>query len=301
MHIGSGVFHVNLNCTDLDRSLAFYVDLLGLTAGTATAPEKNQDGTVFGLRSARWHGRVLHDERGLGAGLAVDLLQWDTPRGVGTPNRAADLGFHRLGLYVSDLDATFARLVAAGVRTHGAPHETAVEGGSTVRTVVVDDPDGLLVELVEVGVDRTGFVAVGVADLDRSVAFYRDVLGFRPLFERGPLRQPGDQLGLDGEIALRAAYLDDPRGGAFLLELVEMLDPVATGRPSEEAHRTGLFRMAFLSDDLARDHAALTERGVVCWSPPGPVELGPGVPTVEAFLFEDPDGAVLELIGTPTG
>ena len=295
MTIAPGAFHVNVNCTDLDRSRAFY-EGLGLTVGTTTAPAADQDGTVFGLPAARWHGHLLHDTRGLGAGLALDLLQWDTPGPTGTPNRAADLGFNRLGLYVSDLDATFTRLTAAGVRTHGTPHATTVEGGPTVRTVVVDDPDGLLVELVDLGVDRTAFVAVGVTDLDRSVAFYRDVLGFRLLFERGPLQQPGDQLGLSGEITLQAAYLDDPRGGAFMLELVQMLDPVATGRPSAQANRTGLFRMAFLSDDLARDHAALTERGVVCWSPPGHVELGPGVPTVAAFLFEDPDGAVLELI-----
>ena len=299
MTIGSGVFHVNLNCTDLERSLAFYGGLLGLTVGTATAPTDDQDGAAFGLPTVRWHGHVLHDGRGLGAGLALDLLQWDTPAPAGTPNLAADLGFNRLGLYVADLDATFARLVAAGVRTHGAPHATTVEGSPTVRTVVVDDPDGLLVELVDLGIDRTAFVAVGVSDLERSVEFYRDVLGFDPMFERGPLRQPGDQLGLTGEIGLRAAYLDDPRGGACMLELVEMLDPVATGRPARRANGTGLFRMAFLSDDLARDHAALTERGVACWTPPVPIDLGPGVPTVEAFLFEDPDGAVLELIGTP--
>jgi len=45
MPIGvSQAFHVNVNCSDLERSLAFYRDLLGLTASTRTKPEAPQDG-----------------------------------------------------------------------------------------------------------------------------------------------------------------------------------------------------------------------------------------------------------------
>jgi len=302
MPIGvSQAFHVNVNCSDLERSLRFYRDRLGLTAATHTRPESPQDGTAFRLDQGQWDAWILHDDRGFGAGLAVDLLEWLVPAPTGTTNRAADLGFNRIGFYVSDVDALYAQLAADGVEGHGGPpHETVVDGNAPIRTVVVDDPDGMLVELVQVGIDRVGFVAVGVSDLARSTAFYADVLGFRPMFDRGPLRQPGDQLGLDGEIELAAAYLDDPRGtGAFMLELVQLIAPAPVRPPSGTANQLGMFRLALLTDDIDRDHADLVERGVICWTPPATLEMGPGIPPLRALMFEDPDGSVLELIEPP--
>ena len=88
MPIGvSQAFHVNVNCSDLERSLGFYRDLLGLTASTRTKPEAPQDGAAFGLDLAQWDAWILHDERGFGAGLVVDLLEWQVPRPTGRPNR----------------------------------------------------------------------------------------------------------------------------------------------------------------------------------------------------------------------
>lgn len=293
----SQAFHVNVNCSDLERSLGFYRDLLGLTASTRTAPSEPQDGAAFGLDRAQWDAWILHDERGFGAGLAVDLLEWQVPTPTGAPNTAIDLGHNRLGFYVRDLDEVFGRLAAGGVTTYGEPHETAVEGRAPVRTVVVEDPDGTLVELVGVGADRVGFLAVGVSDLAASKVFYEDVLGFRPMFDRPPTRQPGQQLGLDGEIEFTAAYLDDPRGtGAFMLELVQLLEPRPRRPPTNPANRLGMYRFAFLTDDIERDHADLVARHVRCLTPPAALEMGPGVPPLRALMFEDPDGTVLELI-----
>jgi catechol 2,3-dioxygenase-like lactoylglutathione lyase family enzyme len=299
MPIGvSQAFHVNVNCSDLDRSLAFYRDLLGLIPAVHTRPEQPQEGTAFGLAEAQWDAWILHDARGFGAGLALDLLEWRVPAPTGTPNRAGDRGLNRIGFFVADLDALYAALAADGVTGHGGPpHETAVRDGPPIRTVVVDDPDGTLVELVQTGTDRVGFLGIGVSDLARSRDFYVDVLGFRPMFDRGPLRQPGDHVGLAGEVELVATYLDDPRGtGAFMVELTQLLDPVATGAPAQTANRLGPFRFAFLTDDIDRDHAGLVARGVRCWSPPVPLEMGPGIPPLRALMFEDPDGTVLELI-----
>ncbi len=295
------VFHVNVNCSDLDAALTFYRDRLGLTTGVRTRPAAPQDGTAFRLDAAQWDAWVLHDERGLGAGCAIDLLEWQVPEPVGRPARADEPGWNRIGFFVADLDARYEALVADGRVGHGGPpHETTIEGGAPVRTVVVDGPDGVLVELVQTGVDRVGFVAVGVTDLDRAVAFYTEVLGFRLRFRRGPLRQPGDQLGLPGEIGLAAAYLDDPRGdGSFMLEVVQLLDPAPRVGAPRPAHGLGLFRLALLTDDVARDHAELVRLGVPCWSPPVELVMGPGLPPVRALLFEDPDGTVLELIQAP--
>ena len=301
MPIGvSQAFHVNVNCSDLDRSLAFYRDLLGLTASTRTTPEEPQDGAAFGLDVAQWDAWILHDARGFGAGLVVDLLEWQVPLPTGRPNRATDLGHSRLGFYVSDLDAVFGRVVEAGLTTYGEPHATGVEGSDPVRAVVVEDPDGMMVELVQVGTDRVGFVAIGVSDVARAKNFYTDVLGFRPMFDRPPTRQPGDQLGLDGEIELTAAYVDDPRGtGAFMLELMQLLDPPPSGPPASAANQLGMYRLALYTDDIDRDYADLVARGVRCLTPPATLEMGPGIPPLRALMFEDPDGTVLELIEPP--
>jgi len=43
------LFHVNVNCSDLERSQRFYTDGLGLVAGVRTAPEVTQPGAAFGL------------------------------------------------------------------------------------------------------------------------------------------------------------------------------------------------------------------------------------------------------------
>jgi len=294
-------FHVNVNCSDLDAALRFYRDRVGLQVATRTRPDAPQDGRAFRLDTAQWDAWILHDERGFGAGLALDLLEWRVPGPVGRPARADEIGWNRIGFFVADLDARYAAIEADGGVGHGGPpHETAVEGAAPVRTVVVDGPDGVLVELVQTGVDRVGFVAVGVTDLDRAVAFYTEVCGFRLRFRRGPLRQPGDQLGLPGEIALAAAYLDDPRGtGAFMLEVVQLLDPAPRPGPPRSAHGLGMFRLALLTDDIARDHAELVRLGVPCWTPPVVLTMGPGLPPVTALLFEDPDGTVLELIEPP--
>jgi len=305
MPIGvSQAFHVNVNCSDLERSLAFYRDLLGLTASTRTKPEAPQDGAAFGLDVVQWDAWILHDARGFGAGLVVDLLEWQVPTPTGRPNRATDLGHSRLGFYVTDLDAVFARVVDAGLTTYGEPHATGVEGSDPVRAVVVEDPDGMMVELVQVGTDRVGFVAIGVSDVERSKTFYTDVLGFRSMFDRPPTRQPGDQLGLEGEIELQAAYLDDPRGtGAFMLELMQLLERPASGPPSgppaSAANQLGMYRLALYTDDIDRDYADLVARGVRCLTPPATLEMGPGIPPLRALMFEDPDGTVLELIEPP--
>jgi len=295
------VFHLNVNCSNLDRSLGFYRDLLGLTQGAHTvSPE--QDGTAFGLATAAWDAWIMLDERGYD-GVVLDLLEWQTPRPTGAPPATAcELGFSRLGFTTRDIDGLYERLVAAGTRCFGKPHDVALEGAPPIRALTCLDPDGTMVELVgEDGVtDRFSFLAINCADLDRSVAFYESVLAFRPLARFSPGPQDGTALGIDQEIEFEMAYLDDPRGtGAFALDLVQWTTPESSGSPSREANRVGPFRLALLTDDIDAAHAALVNQGAHCWSAPADLEMGPGIPPLRALLFDDPDGTVLELIQPP--
>src|SRR4029450_6131558 len=81
-----GVVHVNVNCSDLARSLRFYCDLVGLTPLVHTNPLP-QDGAGFGLPGrVQWDAHLLHDvRRPLGPG--VDLLEWKQPPPAGAPGR----------------------------------------------------------------------------------------------------------------------------------------------------------------------------------------------------------------------
>jgi len=140
------VVHVNANCSNLDTSLAFYRDLVGLEPMTHTHPVP-QRGEAFGLEGeVQWDAHLLHDDRGL-AGPALDLLEWKRHLPVGRPPADANhLGFFRLCLSHPDLDALHARLEAASVPCRSGPTTVPVLPGQTLR---FRDPDGACIELIE--------------------------------------------------------------------------------------------------------------------------------------------------------
>lgn len=174
------VMHVNVNCSDLDRSLRFYRDLVGLTPQTHTEPAP-QDGEGFGLPGrVRWDAHLLHDDRGFG-GPAIDLLEWKQPKPVGRPAPECNhLGFMRVCFAHRDLDALHARLVAAGVPTRSGPVSVpVVDGSPDVRFFCCADPDGTCVEFVEAPIDgtRLSHININCSDLDASSDWYQRVLG----------------------------------------------------------------------------------------------------------------------------
>lgn len=299
MTIAQRVFHLNVNCSSLGRSLAFYRDALGLAPATHTVSPP-QPGAAFRLDTAAWDAWILHDDRGYD-GAVVDLLEWQAPAPVGTPPASANvLGFARLGFTSADIDDAHARLAAVGPPRLTDPHDVTMPGAPTMRTFVTADPDGTAIELVSGDADRFSFVAINCSDLDRSVAFYEQVLGFVPRARFAPGPRDESALGLGPDAEWQMAYLDDPRAnGTFALDLVQWIRSGPTGAPSDRANQLGPFRMALLTDDIDAAHDELTHAGVTCWTPPATLDMGPGLPTLRALLFPDPDGTILELIEAP--
>ena len=296
--------HVNVNCSDLDRSLAFYRDLVGLEPVSHTNPLP-QDGAGFGMEGrVQWDAHLLHDARGA-AGPAVDLLEWKQPEPIGRPPGDANhLGFFRLCLSHPDLDTLHARLTAQGVRTLSRPVETTIDAGAglAVRFFCSFDPDGSCVEFIEQpGETRLLHVNVNCSDLDRSSDWYQRVLGLKPLMNRadpGPGR--GEGFGWEGDCRYRADFLAVPGVNDFIVDLLEWLDPKPTGTPNPNANQLGMFRMAWLVDDAPASCAELDRLGIehsgACW-----LDMGPEIPIdgLHAVFFRDPDGTCLELIERP--
>ncbi|MCX4693335.1 VOC family protein [Streptomyces sp. NBC_01408] len=127
---------------------------------------------------------------------------------------------------------------------------------------------------------RTGHVGVNVTDLDRSLAFYRDVLGFQSLLEGKEEGRRFALLGQDGELVLALWQQAD---GAYA------------------AAAAGLHHLALSAgaiEEVREYEARLRELGVE-FAYDGVVAHGEGAVSGGIF-FHDPDGIRLE-ISVPTG
>ncbi len=298
-------FHVNVNCSDLERSLGFYRDLVGLTPTVRTRPERPQPGGAFGLDEVQWDAWIMAGDDAP-EGAVLDLLEWQVPRpGGSAPSSVTQLGFGRLCILTDDLAGLHRRLIDAGhdVWSPPGPVELGAAGMAAPELFLCSDPDGTAVQFVQA--DRTclAHVNVNCSDLERSRHFYCDVLGLHPLVRSCPAEpQPGARFRVDGEVTWDAWFIgasDDGLSG-FILDLVEWTQPRPTGTARRAANHLGIFRLALLTDDIDRDYQGLLDAGVVCYSPPMELEMGPGLPSdLRALFFEDPDGTCIELIESP--
>ncbi|MGW7365697.1 VOC family protein [Streptomyces sp. NPDC054841] len=127
---------------------------------------------------------------------------------------------------------------------------------------------------------RTGHIGLNVTDIERSLAFYRGVLGFEVIGEGKEEGQRYAFLGRDGRLTLT---LWQQAGGAY--------DP----------GRAGLHHLAFevdTIDEVRTAEAELTSHGVD-FAYDGVVAHGPAGGSGGIF-FHDPDGTRLEIFA-PTG
>ncbi len=145
------------------------------------------------------------------------------------------------------------------------------------------------------GIDHLNIV---VSDLDRSVRFYTETLGFRQTAE---VELEGEWIGrivgLAG-VRARAVFIEAPGGGPRI-ELLQYFVPVGQALPAaSQANTAGLRHLAFRVDDIAAMAARLRAAGVTLFSDPvrvpsGVVKFAAGEKTLVYFL--DPDGVILEL------
>ena len=295
---GARIFHVNVNCSELERSREFYVHGCGLLEGVRTTPEAAQSGIAFGLDRARWDAWILVGPNGFDGG-AIDLLEWQEPAPTGSaPNALNDAGFQRIGVTVADLDATIANVTALGGDVWSEPNVHHLPNGGEVRIVFASDPDGVAVEIVEGARPGLSFVSIACADLERSVAFYRG-LGFAERARFPSASESGAHLHIQGAVAMNEVLMTAPAGGDVNLMLVGFDEPPARSLPPRPANAVGMWRCALLVPDLAAAVAELRAAKVGLLSEPQTMAMGPGLPELDFVCLRGPDYEVIELIEQP--
>ena len=155
------IFHVNVNCSDFDRSLAFYK-----TIGFAEYLDisKADGGRTFGdiglgplfRLPARINGRatflVLGDDPW---STRLDLIEWTDPvsKSAG-PRNLTHLGIARICLKVRDAHAIHKALKTGGYDVYSEPGLIEM-GGSHQYVFCCADPDGVVIEFMQFVRDRT--------------------------------------------------------------------------------------------------------------------------------------------------
>ena len=161
---------------------------------------------------------------------------------------------------------------------------------------------GFAPRAAEQAVVRTvGPIGMTVADADRSIAFYSQVLGFEKSSDVEVWGTEYEQLqGVFG-IRMRVVRM---RLGDESLELTEYLTPKGRSMPPDSRSNDRWFQhVAIIVSDMDRAYARLREHRVQHASP-APQRLpdwNPKAGGIRAFYFRDPDGHFLEVLWFPAG
>lgn len=145
----TGMVHININCSNYEKSKAFY-EMLGFEEFWQV-PETNtpEVAAAVGMKPYRVKG-ALFALAGANPPMVIDLLEWKDPTDNGPPYpHLYHTGLARIALMSSDLDADLKFLVTNSVEIVGPVGTVSMDNGHGSRFFCFKDPDGIYLELVE--------------------------------------------------------------------------------------------------------------------------------------------------------
>jgi catechol 2,3-dioxygenase-like lactoylglutathione lyase family enzyme len=141
-----GVHHAGVSVSDLERSIAFYRDLLGLEVVGRRTVDHAYIGRIVGYPGVEIDQAFLAVP---GSEHRVELLEYRGVERAPVDAQTANPGTAHLCLRVRDLPGIYARLVDAHVQAISAPIEVPLGPNAGALALYVADPDGIRIELVE--------------------------------------------------------------------------------------------------------------------------------------------------------
>jgi glyoxylase I family protein len=139
------VDHTGLTVSNLERSLAFWRDVLGFELSHRPHQTGQLASEITGVPGAEISIAVLK-----GYGHKIELLEYLAPFGrkkIGL--RPCDVGFVHVALAVDNLDAVLNTIAASGWEAAGKPQTLAAGPNAGKRVIYVRDPDGTTIEFMQ--------------------------------------------------------------------------------------------------------------------------------------------------------
>jgi catechol 2,3-dioxygenase-like lactoylglutathione lyase family enzyme len=134
--------HIAIGVSDMEKSLAFYRDLLGLEVVADFEVEGNPGiEAVFGVTNLSMRYVLFASQ-----GTSINLLEFRNPKGknVARAQRACDQAIHHIAFIVDDVDAIHRELSVKGVEFTCPPQDLGLPRACAMR-----GPDGEIIELMQ--------------------------------------------------------------------------------------------------------------------------------------------------------
>lgn len=138
--------HTGITVSNLERSLAFWRDVLGFELSHRPHQTGDLASEITGVAGAEISIAVLK-----GYGHKIELLEYLAPldRKKHVDLRPCDVGSVHVALLVDDLDEVLSTISASGWKTAGKPQTLTSGPNAGKRVVYVRDPDGTIIEFME--------------------------------------------------------------------------------------------------------------------------------------------------------
>jgi catechol 2,3-dioxygenase-like lactoylglutathione lyase family enzyme len=139
--------HTGITVSNLERSLAFWRDVLGFELSHTAHQTGELAKEITGVAGAEIKLAVLKTP----GGHKIELLEYLAP-----PDRKqialrpSDVGSVHVALIVNDLDAVLDRIAASGWKAAGKSQTLRTGPNAGKRVVYVRDPDGTTIEFMQV-------------------------------------------------------------------------------------------------------------------------------------------------------
>jgi catechol 2,3-dioxygenase-like lactoylglutathione lyase family enzyme len=312
-----GVGPIVITVSDLDRTVAFYTDVLSFRRVRSSREHLDSLDRLTGLFGTNASAATLQ----LGSE-TIALVQYHTPRGRPVPadSRSNDGWFQHLAIVVSDMEAASARLEAHRVQQISTAPQTLPEWNQSaagIKAFYFRDSDDHPLELIFfppgkgdrrwhdtaaagaspfLGIDHT---AIAVANTERSLSFYRDVLGFGVAGESLNYGPEQDHLNHIFGSKVRITSLRSSSGPG--IEFLEYLSPRNARPMPRDTTAADLWSVAttVIVPDLEAAVAALSARAVKFISS-GLEDIMPlGEKGARGILVRDPDAHMVLVRSAP--
>ncbi len=322
---GSPLSVAVIGVEDMDASLHFYRDLIGLTAHDAVTWSGEGFETLWHMPAGSSAEAVFCELPGCEVGRVLLLDFGDVEKKhIRSAETKRAYGLVNLNFYTDDIRADTEKLQEAGFQFWSEPTFYEMTGSQGAPTeVIFDGPDSVAINLVELtgddpntrvgqmrayvqehGRTPTGFTPVVTSshqanDLDKAVAFYEQVLKCGVLIDEV----------LDNPV--QNHFLNLPEGAQTKVKFMQgnhMFGKIALSQPlnykctalvpNAHAPNTGYIAQMFEVKDVGFCESACADLKAETYAPRDTYNV-PGLGTVEAMTVRNPGSGALQVIFKP--